>query len=57
MVVVCIVYLMTISPTVGKLRKRWVQNALSSTGVKMLKALKEDVDPQNIFGAGNLIPT
>ncbi|KAL5481873.1 hypothetical protein EMCRGX_G022133 [Ephydatia muelleri] len=42
---------------VGKLRKPWVQNAISPTGVSMLKAIKQQVDPQNIFGAGNLIPT
>jgi alkyldihydroxyacetonephosphate synthase len=41
---------------VGKLRKRWMNNALGSVGVDMLKAVKTNVDPQNIFGCGNLLP-
>ena len=42
--------------TVGKIRKRWVEETLSSTGVDLLRAIKERVDPNNIFGAGNLLP-
>ena len=41
---------------VGKLRRRWVKNALSPVGVDMLRAIKDRVDPANIFGAGNLLP-
>ena len=41
---------------VGKLRKRWVNETLSPTGVELLKAIKEKIDPSNIFGCGNLIP-
>jgi FAD/FMN-containing dehydrogenase len=41
---------------VGKLRKRWVQSALSPTGVEMLRAIKDKIDPQNIFAINNLIP-
>ena len=41
---------------VGKIRKRWVKETLSSTGVDLLRAIKERVDPNNIFGAGNLLP-
>jgi len=41
---------------VGKLRKRWVNETLSPTGVGMLKAIKEKIDPSNIFGSGNLLP-
>lgn len=40
---------------VGKLRKRWLEQTVSSTGVGMLKAVKQYVDPQNIFANGNII--
>ena len=41
---------------VGKFRKKWVESVISPTGVEMLRAIKERVDPQNIFGVQNLIP-
>nr|CAD66418.1 alkyl-dihydroxyacetonephosphate synthase [Suberites domuncula]CAD79441.1 dihydroxyacetonephosphate synthase [Suberites domuncula] len=41
---------------VVKIRKRWVEQTLSRTGVEMLRAIKDRIDPHNIFGAGNLIP-
>ena len=41
---------------VGKLRKRWVVETLSSPGVEMIKAVKQHIDPNNIFGCQNLIP-
>ena len=41
---------------VGKIRKRWVKDTLTPTGVEMLKAVKQSVDPNNIFGCGNLLP-
>ncbi|XP_054713669.1 alkyldihydroxyacetonephosphate synthase, peroxisomal-like [Uloborus diversus] len=40
---------------VGKLRKRWMRQTVSSVGVQMLQAVKERVDPLNIFANGNLI--
>eukprot|EP00794_Sanderia_malayensis_P010834 gene10834-11986_t len=40
---------------VGKIRKRWLQPTISETGVKMIKAIKDKVDPQNIFGVQNLL--
>lgn len=40
---------------VGKLRKRWLSQTVSNIGVEMLKAIKERVDPKNIFANGNLI--
>jgi alkyldihydroxyacetonephosphate synthase len=39
---------------VGKIRKYWVEDTLTPTGVDMLKAVKNQVDPQNIFGCGNI---
>ncbi|XP_064396861.1 alkyldihydroxyacetonephosphate synthase, peroxisomal-like [Halichondria panicea] len=41
---------------VGKIRKQWMEQTISRPGVEILKAIKDRVDPQNIFGAGNLIP-
>lgn len=44
-----------LSFVVGKLRKRWLQETVSDVGVNMLKAIKQSVDPLNIFANGNLI--
>ncbi len=41
---------------VGKIRKQWVEDTLSKTGVELLKSVKQSLDPQNIFGADNLLP-
>ncbi|XP_043931246.1 alkyldihydroxyacetonephosphate synthase, peroxisomal [Protopterus annectens] len=40
---------------VGKLRKRWLRECISDTGIGMLKSVKEYVDPNNIFGNRNLL--
>lgn len=40
---------------VGKLRKKWLKETISESGINMLKALKDQVDPKNIFGSRNLI--
>lgn len=40
---------------VGKLRKKWVTDTISPTGVRMLTGLKKSVDPKNIMVAGNLV--
>ncbi|XP_013414123.1 alkyldihydroxyacetonephosphate synthase, peroxisomal [Lingula anatina] len=40
---------------VGKIRKRWLERTVSKTGVGMMKAVKEYIDPKNIFGSGNLV--
>ena len=42
--------------TVGKLRRRWMNATLGPVAMDMLKAVKKNVDPQNIFGCGNLLP-
>lgn len=42
---------------VGKLRKKWYEQAVSSTGKHILRAIKEEVDPKNIFGSFNLTDT
>eukprot|EP01118_Nematostelium_gracile_P009787 TRINITY_DN3310_c0_g1_i2.p1 TRINITY_DN3310_c0_g1~~TRINITY_DN3310_c0_g1_i2.p1 ORF type:complete len:640 (+),score=144.28 TRINITY_DN3310_c0_g1_i2:43-1920(+) len=40
---------------VGKLRKKWMEQTISPTGIKVLKSVKESVDPKNIFANGNLV--
>ena len=40
---------------VGKIRKQWLKSTISDPGVEMLKAIKEKVDPKNIFGVQNLL--
>ena len=40
---------------VGKLRKKWLSSTISEPGINMLRAVKEKVDPQNIFGVKNLL--
>ena len=40
----------------GKIRKGWVTDTLSAPGVQMLRAVKQAMDPQNVFGNGNLLP-
>lgn len=39
---------------VGKLRKKFLERSIGETAIMMLKAVKEKLDPQNIFAAGNL---
>ncbi|CAI8022413.1 Alkyldihydroxyacetonephosphate synthase, peroxisomal [Geodia barretti] len=41
---------------VGKLRKRWIPGTLGPVAMDMLRAVKSNIDPQNIFGCGNLLP-
>lgn len=41
---------------VGKIRKKWIIDTLTPTGVDMLHAVKRQVDPQNIFGCSNILP-
>jgi len=39
---------------VGKLRKDWMPQVVTPQGVEILKGLKQKVDPNNLFGNGNL---
>ena len=41
--------------TVGKIRKQFLEQTVSTPGLGLLKAVKEYLDPQNIFGNGNLM--
>lgn len=40
---------------VGKLRKRWLQDTISPLGIKVLRALKQELDPNNVFASNNLL--
>ncbi|XP_019545957.3 alkyldihydroxyacetonephosphate synthase-like [Aedes albopictus] len=40
---------------VGKLRSKWYSASVSQVGVSVLKAIKRELDPKNIFAAGNLV--
>jgi len=40
---------------IGKLRKHWLQETISPTGINILRGLKQTIDPKNIFGVNNLI--
>jgi len=40
---------------VGKLRKKWMERTISATGIKVLKGVKQTLDPTNVFGSNNLI--
>jgi alkyldihydroxyacetonephosphate synthase len=39
---------------VGKLRKKWLKKSISEVGLQMISSVKKSIDPQNIFGNGNL---
>lgn len=41
---------------VGKLRSKWYPQSVSGVGVRLYWAAKEELDPKNIFAAGNLLP-
>ncbi|XP_065838679.1 alkyldihydroxyacetonephosphate synthase, peroxisomal-like [Oscarella lobularis] len=40
---------------IGKIRKEWVTETISKVGVDMLRAVKAQTDPHNVFGSGNIL--
>jgi alkyldihydroxyacetonephosphate synthase len=40
---------------VGKIRKSFVNDVIGQTGIRMIRSVKNELDPNNIMGAGNLI--
>lgn len=40
---------------VGKIRSKWYPQSVSGVGVGLYKAAKNELDPNNIFAAGNLL--
>ena len=41
---------------VGKIRTKWITQAVSDLGVGTMRSIKQYLDPENIFGSKNLIP-
>ncbi len=41
---------------VGKIRTKWIKQAVSDLGVGTMLSIKQYLDPENIFGSKNLIP-
>eukprot|EP01091_Cochliopodium_minus_P020029 TRINITY_DN8619_c0_g1_i1.p1 TRINITY_DN8619_c0_g1~~TRINITY_DN8619_c0_g1_i1.p1 ORF type:complete len:613 (-),score=168.47 TRINITY_DN8619_c0_g1_i1:74-1912(-) len=41
---------------IGKIRKKWVKETISQTGVDLLSSIKKSIDPNNIFCVNNIIP-
>jgi alkyldihydroxyacetonephosphate synthase len=41
---------------VGKLRSQWYEQSVSKVGVQLYKSAKNELDPNNIFATGNLLP-
>uniref|UniRef100_A0A0N5C879 Alkylglycerone-phosphate synthase n=1 Tax=Strongyloides papillosus TaxID=174720 RepID=A0A0N5C879_STREA len=40
---------------VAKIRKHWLPQTIGTTGISIINSLKDEMDPNNIFGADNLI--
>ncbi|WKY03083.1 hypothetical protein Q1695_016407 [Nippostrongylus brasiliensis] len=40
---------------VGKLRKQWMLTSQGAVGISLLKAIKAELDPANVFASANLI--
>lgn len=40
---------------VGKIRKKWYPDTVSRVGVDLFLATKKELDPNNVFGVGNLV--
>jgi alkyldihydroxyacetonephosphate synthase len=42
---------------VGKIRRRWMRQTIGDQGLGMIRAVKDYIDPNNVFGAGNIVPS
>jgi len=42
---------------IGKIGKRWMKQMIGDEGLGMIQAVKNFVDPTNVFASGNLIPS
>jgi len=40
---------------IGKIRKQFLETTVSSAGLGLMRAVKDYIDPKNIFGNGNLM--
>ena len=55
LVLVTEVVVVVVAGAVGKIRKQFLERTISSPGLGLLRAVKQYLDPQNIFGSGNLM--
>ena len=42
---------------IGKIRRRWMEETIGKSGIGMIKAVKNYLDPENVFATNNLIPS
>lgn len=42
---------------IGKIRRRWMKETIGDQGIGMIKAVKDYIDPTNVFASGNIIPS
>lgn len=42
---------------VGKIRRRWMKQTIGEHGIGMINAVKNYIDPTNVFASNNLIPS
>ena len=42
---------------IGKIRRRWMKQVVGEQGLGMIKSVKDYIDPNNIFSAGNILPS
>jgi alkyldihydroxyacetonephosphate synthase len=42
---------------VGKIRSHWLKSTIGEQGVGMIRAVKDYIDPNNVFASGNLNPS
>lgn len=40
---------------IGKTKTKWYKQSVSEVGVSILKTIKLDLDPKNIFAVGNIL--
>lgn len=40
---------------IGKVRSKWYRQSVSDVGVQLYKSVKKELDPKNIFAAGNVL--
>ena len=39
---------------IGKIRKRWLPETIGTLGISIMKSLREQIDPENLFDSGNI---
>lgn len=42
---------------IGKIRRRWMKETIGEQGIGMINAVKNYIDPTNVFASGNVVPS